>query len=152
VTRFCALKEPDVFLQHRLYRWDITEPVSGTWEVRPCQVAFACRLLIPTSIFRLHTAFPGCEWAIEARLEFVLGDWYSQDDLRKYVTLAQHPAIGNATGREVVSCSTTFGGSDVVHKVHIGERLNIHVQEIYAHADIVAGRVVPLLLYTAQEA
>ena len=151
VKRFCALKAPDTFLLHRLYRWEVVEPIRRTERASHCAVGFECRDLIPVSIFKLQTAFPGCEWLIEARLEFVLGDWHSQDDLRAYPALANHAALKKITGREVVSCSTAFGGDEVIHKVRIGERLNLRVQETYAHADIVAGHVAPLLFYSAPE-
>lgn len=151
VKRFCALKEPDVFLQHRLYRWDVVGSVSGTEQASSCVVAFESRLLIPVSIFKLQTAFPGCEWLLKAWLECVLGDWYSQDELRAYPALAKDAALKKITGREVVSCSTTFGGDEVFHEVRIGERLNLRVQETYAHAEVVAGRVAPLLFHSTQE-
>lgn len=151
VKRFCALEGPDTFLLHRLYRWDIGEPVSRTKQASHCAVGFECRLLIPVSIFKLQTAFPGCEWLLEARLEFVLGDWYSLDELRAHPALAKHAALKKITGREVVSCSTAFGGDEVIHKVRIGERLNLRVQETYAHADVIAGRIAPLLFYGTEE-
>ena len=151
VKRFCALRAPDPFLLHRLYRWEVVEPVSTTERASHCAVGFECRLLIPVSIFKLQTAFPGCEWLLKARLEFVLGDWYSQDELRAHPALAKHAALKKITGREVVSCSTTFGGDEVIHRVRIGERLNLRVQEAYAHADVIAGRIAPLLFYSAQE-
>jgi len=151
VKRFCALEGPDTFLLHRLYRWDIVEPVSRTKHTSHCAVGFECHLLIPVSIFKLQTAFPGCEWLLKARLEFVLGDWYSHDELRAYPALAKHAALKKITGREVVSCSTAFGGDEVIHKVRIGERLNLSVQETYIHADVVAGQVTPLLFYGAPE-